>query len=408
MEGTAGGINTGTGTDVDSDGNVYVVGAGSYNFGLHPQGDASKSGYILKLAANNLHPSKIFRYGSKITAVRVREGGSGLRIMVLTDIGVAVLDGNFHQQYVVEKTCDPSDCFADLGRDGTLAVLRRHDHTLDLFSNGHKTASKSIGNKHFTEIAVDPVNKLVMYAYYFQSYPHSVPVQVPCVRALDYTLDDEVWHNYCVPAIEDYETQNMADSRPNHIYFSDIDNKLYLGGYTDGGNSVFRYDPQDISANHDSLHGLDLMGEDQKPGYDRYTQTWGFHGAHSISFLGRYNPRDGAIEKGQFLVTRLSSGNGNSVSTQAVTGGKDGMLVAAQSAVASLENRDAQTVNGQDTAGYGGSDATLFVSSPDFQKRLVWNQFQKTTGHSSGVAVGANVVNGKTRVSFLMRSKSVI
>nr|KAG5686130.1 hypothetical protein BaRGS_025685 [Batillaria attramentaria] len=336
-DGTAGGINTGTGTDVDSDGNVYVVGAGSYNF---------------------------------------------------------------------ENNCDVTDCIADLGRDGTLAVMKRKGHVIHVYTNGRQTGSKDLrSNHHHMDIAVDPAHKRIIRATFFQSYPHHVPVQVPCVVAYNYDLTSEVWVNYCVSGEEDYQTQNMADSRPNHIYFSDIDNKLYLGGYTDGGNSIFRLDPREIADNHGSLHGLSIVEDAQKPHYDKYVDTYGMHGAHSISFVARYNPRDGALEEGQFLVSRLSDGSGNSVSTKAVVGGAGGRLVAAQESVSSIENRDRLTINGHHTAEYGGGEAVLLVVSPDFQHRLVWHEFQKTKGHSNGVAVGANVFHSKTRVAFLMKSK---
>ena len=39
-------------------------------------------------------------------------------------------------------------------------------------------------------------------------------------------------------------------------------------------------------------------------GWDMYTQTWGMHGAHQISFLARYNPADGAMEVARFFLTR--------------------------------------------------------------------------------------------------------
>lgn len=64
-----------------------------------------------------------------------------------------------------------------------------------------------------------------------------------------------------------------------------------------------------------------------------------------------------------YCSNRLSSGSGNSVSTQSVAAGKDGIVVAAQTSVASIEHRDSLTVNGHKVADYGGNDAVLLGES---------------------------------------------
>ncbi|KAK7097080.1 uncharacterized protein [Littorina saxatilis] len=404
-DGSTKNINTGLGSAVDKAGNVYVVGSGQYNFGLHPSGDASKSGYILKLSASNLHPNKIVRMGSQVTAIITRDTSSGTMIMAQSDLGVGVLDGNLQQKFVAAANCSVKDCIADLGRDGTLAVLKRQSRKIEVYnSHGLLTAEKTLGSNHYMEIAVDPVDKRIVLGYFWQANTHHIPVQIPCIISFDHSLKNEVWKAYCEGGDEAYTSQNMADSRVNHIYFSDLDNKLYFAGYTDGGNSVFRYNALDIAKNGGSLHGLHTMDSSMKPAYDKYTNTYNFHGAHTLSFLARLNAKTGASEKGLFVITRLPNGQGNSVSTNDVAVGHGGTVVASQHSWSFLENRETQTVNGHQTAGYGGGDGVLLVISPDFTKRLVWTQFHKTKGHSTGVTVAANSVNGKTRVAFIAKS----
>nr|KAG5686128.1 hypothetical protein BaRGS_025683 [Batillaria attramentaria] len=320
--------------------------------------DDDDDGYILKLESGK-KPVNIYRLGSQMGRIRVRDTKEGQRIMVLADTGVVILNQTFGVVYQFAQTCNLTDCLADMGRDGMVGVVRRYEHVLEVYTDGQLTANKSFPtfdySHHFMDVAIDPGNKRLVLGYFYQSHPHNVPVQVPCVISYDYTLK-QVWQDYCVSGDDDYKTQNMADSRCNQLYYSDVDDKLFMGGYNDGGNTIFNYDPASIAKNHYSTKGS-------------------------------------------------SSGDGNSVGTNAVAGGSGGVLVAAQTSGASIENRDNQTINGQKTAGYGGGDGVLLVVSGDFQKRLAWHQFHKTTGHSNGVAVAANSVKGKNRVAFLVESK---
>ncbi|KAK7455943.1 hypothetical protein BaRGS_00039411, partial [Batillaria attramentaria] len=349
-------------------------------------------GYILKLESGK-KPVNIYRLGSQMGRIRVRDTKEGQRIMVLADTGVVILNQTFGVVYQFAQTCNLTDCLADMGRDGMVGVVRRYEHVLEVYTDGQLTANKSFPtfdySHHFMDVAIDPGNKRLVLGYFYQSHPHNVPVQVPCVISYDYTLK-QVWQDYCVSGDDDYKTQNMADSRCNQLYYSDVDDKLFMGGYNDGGNTIFNYDPASIAKNHYSTKGLKPMGSKQKPAYDAFVNTYGFHGAHKITFIARLDPKKGGVEEGQ-----SSSGDGNSVGTNAVAGGSGGVLVAAQTSGASIENRDNQTINGQKTA----------VVSGDFQKRLAWHQFHKTTGHSNGVAVAANSVKGKNRVAFLVESK---
>lgn len=51
----------------------------------------------------------------------------------------------------------------------------------------------------------------------------------------------------------------MADSRVQRLYYNDHDKRLYMSGYTDGGNSIFRIQPTEIQQNHGSLHGYVIL-----------------------------------------------------------------------------------------------------------------------------------------------------
>ncbi|XP_046558079.1 uncharacterized protein LOC124267207 [Haliotis rubra] len=403
--GSSSSINTALSTAVDSQGRVYVAGSGPFNFGAHAQG--SGDGYVLRLKNTESSVDGVWRFSSEVTGIRVRDVAGTPRILIQGDFGITVLDQNFKQVWNVAHGCSGTKCKSDIATDGTVSMLLTSGHLFHYDASGKLLGDKQLGKNHYTDTAIDPYRKMVIYSYFFQSYPHHIPVQVPCLLAMDYLLSKVIWTDYCVGGIEDYDTQNMADSRIQHIYYNDNDKKLYFAGYTDGGNSIFRYDTEDIQNNHGSLHGLTIMPSHQRPTYDKYVNTYNMHGATSISVGGRIDTDRGQVEEVQFYIARLSSGAGNSVKSIEIAAGVNSVMFMAQSSVASIDNRNDLKINNMTVGGYGGSDAVLLAVPSNFSERLAWHTFAKTSGHANAVTVSVNGYNGKNRVAFIASSQEV-
>ncbi|XP_071080771.1 uncharacterized protein [Haliotis cracherodii] len=303
--------------------------------------------------------------------------------------------------------CSGNKCKSDIATDGTVSMLLTSGHLYHYDASGKLLGDKQLGKNHYTDTAIDPHRKMVIYSYFFQSYPHHIPVQIPCLIAMDYSLSKVIWTDYCVGGDEDYDTQNMADSRIQHIYYNDNDKKVYFAGYTDGGNTIFRYDTEEIQNNHGSLHGLTIMPSHQKPAYDKYVNPYNMHGATSVSVGGRIDSDRGKVEEVQFYVARLSSGAGNSVKSLEIAAGVNSVMFMAQTSVASIDHRNDIKINNMTVGSYGGSDAVLLGVPSDFSIRLAWHTFAKTSGHASAVTVSVNGYNGKNRVAYIASSKEV-
>jgi hypothetical protein len=106
-------------------------------------------------------------------------------------------------------------------------------------------------------------------------------------------------------------------------------------------------------------------------------------GDKKIIWYGRFNPNTGALILGQTILTRLSSGSGNSIGTNAIMADEAGRVFIAGSSFATLKNRDTRQVDGTTVGNYEGGEPFFLAVQPDFQQRIVWSPFA-APGTSAG------------------------
>lgn len=177
------------------------------------------------------------------------------------------------------------------------------------------------------------------------------------------------------------QTANLgADSRAERVSFG-LDGSLYVSGYTDGGNSIFGRDPQDIGV---TLPGTILVKT------DNYNNPFNISGAKALGWYGRFNPSNGTLLKGQWLLTRLSDGKGNSVGIRAIEADANGEVFIVGEAYATLDRRNSRRVAGLRVGAYSGGEPFFLHISADFSQRLYWTTFTlrgKTAGGSPATAI---------------------
>ncbi len=100
--------------------------------------------------------------------------------------------------------------------------------------------------------------------------------------------------------------------------------------------------------------------------------------------------------EGQYLLTRLSAGGGNSYTPGAITVDGEGNVYVGGTAAASLPDRSNQQINGNPVAGYRGGDVALFSASIDLGTRNFWTPFTANSGTtgSNGSVVGVAAGDG--------------
>lgn len=155
-----------------------------------------------------------------------------------------------------------------------------------------------------------------------------------------------------------------------------IGNALYFAGSSAGGVPVFMRNPQNLALNAGNTS------------FDLYNQTSNLGGA-SIGYFAELDPGTGEFRRGQFLLTRLSSGAGNSVSLLSLALDSSGRLQLGGRAFAAMANRSTLQVAGQAVGPYSGGDPHLLVVPGALTSRTHWTTFVDSNGRGSVVALAS-------------------
>jgi hypothetical protein len=209
------------------------------------------------------------------------------------------------------------------------------------------------------DIAYDTVSKTVIAGGWSQKDGGGCKqLQVPWLKAYD--LQGKLkWQAWDYSHLQSFTTESScADSRITRVKIG-LDKKLYFAGTSDGGNSIFRIHPRDLKLRNTVIKG------------DPFTDTYGMKGAKKLTFFARMNPTKGDVEQGQFYVTRLSDGSGNSIAPSDITASSNGTVYLVGSAVAFFAGRDKQVINGKAIGAYQGSDGYVLAVPSTFKGRLL-------------------------------------
>lgn len=377
------GNNGASATDIGSDGSVVLAGvlpgynpnAGSMTTVLNG-GD----GVVVRLSSDGQSVLSVTHVGATINDLRINTNGT---MVVCGDFGVAVLDSTasnllWNATPGTGKRCAIAD-------DGTVVVLVGGTaYTYD--ANGNPLGSWDLGGGFQNDVAIESSDGYVFGTGYSNKKDQSGgPVQVPFMRAWSYTGTLQ-WSDY------DFSGPSLgsvvADGRGLRVAVG-RDGKLYLLAQSAGGNSIFGLNPQDVTQ---SLSSSQLIGT------DAYNTTYNTK-SNNITWYGRFNPNDGTIDKGQFLLTRLSGGQGNTLQPSSIMADENGQIYVGGSAAAYIQNRDVKQVAGTTVGPYNGGDAFVVIVTPDLSVRLVWNVF--TASGSPGASVnGISERNGTAAVAM--------
>jgi hypothetical protein len=307
------------------------------------------------------------------------------QIIVVGDFGVAALNADANQVLWYDASITDASRVS-VAASGTVAVMRDSQNTSDRIavynSQGQQIQQWSTGlsTRQFNDVTITDNNGGMVIA---TGYDQKTSVlQVAFAQAWSYT-GAEQWKSYDFSAASVQSANLMADTRGERITIG-RDGQLYLAGSINGGTgaSIFARDPLNLaqSAAPDTVIT------------DSYTNPTNV-GSIKMAWYGRYDLNTGDLIKGQSLLTRLSSGKGNTLNIDSITADELGNVYLSGSAAASIANRDSQQIEGQLVAPYAPFDGHLAIISADFSQRYIWTPLSdavvKAFNVRKGVAAAA-------------------
>lgn len=354
---------------------TFVVAGAAPTFSLSitvnkPLG-ASGDGLLVRYNAAGSAPMRAARFPSAILDAETNSGG---QVVVCGGFGVVVLTADLNVPLWSNTTSAVDRC--GLSDDGTVATLgggliRVFDAAggnLGNWSPGGTVKDVAVGggaSARVFEVGYTQVSSNLQVAYVRGRTPAGVTQWTG-------------W-NFTESAVTG---QNLgADSRAERVSFG-LDGNVYVSAYTDGGNSIFSRNPQDVTSTLSS--GVLIKT-------DAYNDPFNISGAKALGWYGRFDPATGGLLKAQWLLTRLDDGKGNSVGIRAIEADEAGQVFISGEAYYALDGRTTRKVGGVKVGNYSGGEPFFLHISADFTQRLYWTTFaapNKTAGGSPASAIG--------------------
>jgi hypothetical protein len=360
------------------------------------------NGVVIRLDSTGHAIRSVTHIGNLVRDISVNDSG---QIVVCGDFGVALLDPTASTALWNAQPGFGGRCA--LGNDGMVALLvgiPKDGTPGGLLSGGMAylysgsatpVAQWSVGGSWQSDITIDATHQVVIATGFTQ---YAFPVQVAFLHAWSYN-GSLLWRDYDFSENEVSTTGLTADTRGLRVAMG-RDGMLYFAGTSAGGNSIYNRDPKASTVKPD---------QSQLIGYDSYTVP-SSTSSTTITWYGRYNPVDGTLLKGQFLLTRnpAQENQGNTISPAAVMADEYGRVYLAGVACNAIAKRDVQKIAGIPVAAYSGCESFVLVTRADLQQRLIWTTFTAGGPHSAtaygisvrrGVAVAGVTLNGGSLIT---------
>jgi len=375
-----------TGMDMGSDRALLYSGklATNVNYGKTPVNiSGGGSGVVLRVsAAGDL--LSVTRFPNTVDDIEV-DPASG-NVAVIGAFGTMVLNPTASEIVWSKPPASSSTGGSTLGvgrrvsigKDGTVAALYGkgfviYDH------EGNLVGANSMPRDYANDITVDAVNRQVVLTGFNQEHTCSNPVQVAAVESFGYQGNHK-WtsfgfaantNNFCGP----YGNQ-MADTRGMLVTATD-DGYIYFAGESAGGNSIYRYNGQTLSTS------AQIKGDKFHDAYNT--------GSNHITYYARMD-KTGLVERGQFLLPRLSSGRGNTIRPKALYVDENDYVYVGGESAYSIDTGNGSYVEGQHIDEASGG--FVMITNANFSSRHLWTTFS-TKEYASTVygVVGAKGIS---------------
>lgn len=349
------------------------------------------SGAIVRLDASGRSITSLTRIGTGVSDLEISANGA---IVVCGDGGIATLNATATSVVWSEPGVKYTRCA--IGSDGTVAALPSTTPGIKVWDATGRVQGTWSSTSPRADIAVDSRTQTIIATGYTQKASN---LQVAWLRGWPYTGGTPKWNSYDFSAADAFARNLGADTRGERVAIG-RDGNLYFAGSINGGTgaSIFARDPKNIAA---------TLGADRNVATDQYNTATNV-GSVKMTWYGRYDPATGNLAQGSSLLTRLSSGKGNSISARAITADEAGRVYVAGDAACCIQNRNARQIGGTTVGPYEIGEAFLLVVSPDLRQRLVWTPFTGGASAGGSPATGVAVRNGTAALTINLTKGALI
>ncbi len=363
-----------------------------------PGATPASRGRVIHLSANADSVLGSINLGNRVDDFEIQNFGQ-FRMVATGDFGLVVIDSTGKNLIWNIASADlPGNAsdklLADIDDQGHVVVLRSKIFRL-FDQNGQALSAPTTLNKNFVNditIKNDTVYVTGFQNDFLGGQPQgcgenrNLPVQVAFIFAYKKPasasgLMETIFTTFNFRGAECGLDQ--ADTRGYKINVGK-DGKVYYLGEAAGGNSIYRWNGKT---------NIELNGCVNPPSrlvqYDNFNSPFNTSSAH-IAFFCTINPGNGEIERGQYIIPRLSSGLSNTyrVRDAYIHADQDGFVYIGGVSASAFAGRDVQKVNGQPIGTYSGGDMCALVVTPNYQTRTFWGTFSKDTATGEMVGFG--------------------
>ena len=375
------GDDVATAVAIAPDGTIVIAGQMvGQNFALTPTDiDGGGDGVLLRLDETGQTLLSITRFSGLVTDMDL-DRSSG-HISVIGDFGLYTLSSDGETVLWQADPGSSNTMRVAVAANGNVAALVASSSStnttrqLSVYAaaNGTPladfpvTITESLGGQ-LTDVAVSDT---AVFVTGFRQVSNNL--KLPLLRSYDYEGTIQ-WQGYAFSSSEANNQGDNADSEGKRLAIGQ-DGQLYLAGRTDGGNNVFRRNPQDSNQNANN------------PNFDLYTSTSNIGGG-SFGYFTRLDPATGVQDAGQYVVMRRTSDGfrGNSFGINAITADENGRVYLGGGAFFALPCRptsdnaivDSNTlcpshnplrINDTIIGNYTSNEGAVLALSPDLSSR---------------------------------------
>ncbi len=357
------------------------------NLGKTPYNLPGGNGAVIRTDFTGRNVLSVTRVGGSVDDLDINRSDG--KIAVVGDFGLSLLSRDGKQRLWTKNLGSGGGATASNGRRvavsslGGVATLFNKKITV-FTGTGQQVGQFTPSGSSIEDLVIDGSNRSVIVTGFTQKDGGACSqLQVAFIRAYDYTGKLK-WTAYDWSQSQAASRgSSCADTRGIRLALG-RDNQLYFAGESAGGNSIYRYNPN-FSNNQSAPNVLS----------DQYHNPFNTSSNH-ITYYARFN-LSGLIQKGQFVLPRLSSGKGNTIRPSAITADQSGNVYIGGISAAYLANRDQLTISGKRLGTYAGGDGFLLVVSPDFRTRKLWTAWTGSAASSTTVR-GIAAVSGTAAV----------